>query len=140
MKELHTSSNAIGALMVTIFLMGYAIGPLFLSPMSEIYGRYPVIVISCWAFIAFLVGCGFAPSMPSLIVMRFLAGTGGSAVMSIAPAIVAVCNAPSSVPFRNFRHTNSQIRTFIPLSGDHSQWELFLYADLISRHKTPLTS
>jgi MFS family permease len=69
--------------------MGYALGPLFLAPMSEIYGRYPVIVLSCWFFNAFLIGCSFAPTMPSLIIMRLLAGTGGSAVMSIAPAIVA---------------------------------------------------
>jgi MFS family permease len=69
--------------------MGYALGPLFLAPMSEIYGRYPVIVLSCWFFNALLIGCSFAPNMPSLIVMRLLAGTGGSAVMAIAPAIVA---------------------------------------------------
>jgi MFS family permease len=89
MVELHETSNAVGSLMITIFLMGYAIGPLFLAPLSEIYGRYPVIVLSCWFFNAFLIGCGFAPNMPGLIVMRFLAGTGGSAVMAIAPAIVA---------------------------------------------------
>jgi MFS family permease len=69
--------------------MGYALGPLFLAPLSEIYGRYPVIVISCWCFNAFLIGCSFVNSMPALIILRFLAGTGGSAVMAIAPAIVA---------------------------------------------------
>ena len=89
MAELHETSNAIGSLMITIYLMGYALGPLFLAPLSEIYGRYPVIVGSTWFFVAFLLGCGFAPSMPSLIVMRLLAGTGGSAVMAIAPAMVA---------------------------------------------------
>ncbi|KAF2431754.1 MFS general substrate transporter [Tothia fuscella] len=89
MTDFDTTSNAIGALMITIFILGYAVGPMFLSPLSEIYGRYPVIVLSCWFFVALLIGCGFAPSMPALIIMRFLAGTGGSGVMSIAPAMVA---------------------------------------------------
>ena len=89
LHDLHTSSQAVGSLMITIFLLGYALGPLFLSPLSEIYGRYPIVVLSSWFFVAFLLGCSFAPSMAGLIVMRFLAGTGGSAVMAIAPAMVA---------------------------------------------------
>ncbi|KAF2099939.1 membrane transporter [Rhizodiscina lignyota] len=89
MAELHETSQAIGSLMITIYLLGYALGPLFLSPLSEIYGRYIVIVISTWTFNVFLLGCGFVHSMPGLIVLRLLAGTGGSAVMAIAPAIVA---------------------------------------------------
>ena len=89
MAELHEPSQAVGSLMITIYLLGYALGPLFLAPLSEIYGRYPVIVLSCWFFNAFLIGCSFAQSMLGLIIMRFLAGTGGSAVMTIAPAIVA---------------------------------------------------
>ena len=89
LHDLHTSSQAVGSLMITIYLLGYALGPLFLSPLSEIYGRYPVVIGSCWFFVAFLLGCSFAPSMAGLIVMRFLAGTGGSAVMTIAPAMVA---------------------------------------------------
>jgi MFS family permease len=56
---------------------------------SEMYGRYIVVTLSSWFFVAFLIGCGFAQTMPGLIIMRFLAGIGGSAAMAIAPAIVA---------------------------------------------------
>lgn len=88
MVDLHEPSRVLGSLMITIFVLGYAVGPLFLAPLSEMYGRYPVVVISTWFFIAWLLGCGFAPSMSSLIVMRFLAGVGGSAIITISPAIV----------------------------------------------------
>jgi len=88
MKDLHEPNEELGALMITIFILGYAIGPLFLAPLSELYGRYPVVVCSSWFFNAWLLGCSFAVNMPSLIVMRLLAGIGGSAVMTIAPAIV----------------------------------------------------
>jgi multidrug resistance protein len=91
LTEFHTSSNTIGSLMISIFVLGYAIGPLFLAPLSEMYGRVPVVTISSVFFNAFMLGCSFAPSMPSLIVMRFLAGVGGSAVMTIVPAIVGDC-------------------------------------------------
>jgi MFS family permease len=56
---------------------------------SEMYGRYFVVVLSSWFFVAFLIGCGFAQTMIGLIIMRFLAGIGGSAAMAIVPAIVA---------------------------------------------------
>ncbi|OAG36431.1 hypothetical protein AYO21_09416 [Fonsecaea monophora] len=88
MKDLHESSRVLGSLMITIYVLGYAVGPLFLAPLSEIYGRYPVVMISSWMLVAWLLGCGFAPDMASLIVMRFLAGLGGSAIITISPAVV----------------------------------------------------
>jgi multidrug resistance protein len=89
LKDLHTSSQAVGSFMITIFLLGYCLGPMFLGPLSEIFGRWPVIVVSSWFFNAFLLGCSFVKNMPGLIVLRFFAGTGGSAVMNLAPAVVA---------------------------------------------------
>ena len=89
MKELNEPSQVVGSLMVTIYVLGYAIGPLFLAPLSEIYGRYPVVILSTWFFNAWLLGSALAPTMPSLIAMRLLAGIGGSAVMTISPAVAA---------------------------------------------------
>ncbi|OCK75390.1 MFS general substrate transporter [Lepidopterella palustris CBS 459.81] len=91
LKEFNLSSQTIGTMMISIFVLGYAIGPLFLAPLSEMYGRVPVINFSSIFFNAFMLGCGFAPNMPSLIVMRLLAGIGGSAVMTITPACVGDC-------------------------------------------------
>lgn len=33
MVELHESSQSIGSLMITIYLLGWALGPLFLAPL-----------------------------------------------------------------------------------------------------------
>lgn len=88
LKEFSEPSQTLGSFMVTIYVLGFVIGPLFLAPLSEIYGRYPVVVLSTWSFNVWILGSSFAPTMSSLIVMRFLAGIGGSAVMTIAPAIV----------------------------------------------------
>lgn len=53
------------------------------------FGRYPVMVSATWFMVAWLLGSALAPNMPALIIMRLLAGTGGSAAMTIAPAVCA---------------------------------------------------
>ena len=88
LEEYGITSQTIGSLMYVIYILGYATGPLFLAPLSEMYGRVPVVNFSSAFFNAFLLGCSFAPNMPSLIIMRFLCGIGGSAVMTIVSAII----------------------------------------------------
>jgi MFS family permease len=89
MTELHETSQTLGTLSVTIYLLGFAVGPLGLGPLSEMYGRYPVVILSTWFLCAWILGSALAPTIPGLIIMRLLAGIGGSAVMTIAPAVCA---------------------------------------------------
>jgi multidrug resistance protein len=88
MSELHETSRTLGSFMITIFILGMAVGPLFLGPLSEIYGRYIVVVLSTWFHIAFMIGCSFAPTFPGLVAMRLFAGVGAAAIMTIAPAVI----------------------------------------------------
>ncbi|KJZ77981.1 hypothetical protein HIM_02618 [Hirsutella minnesotensis 3608] len=78
-----------GSMPVSIFLLGYAVGPLFLSPLSEIYGRNIVLISSSAWFCAWLMGCALAPSLDTLIFFRFMCGVGGSACQTIGGAIIA---------------------------------------------------
>lgn len=74
---------------LTIFLLAYATGPLFLGPISEITGRrwvrishgissrlllnyLKVLHISNISFLVFNLACAFAPSTGALIGFRFL--------------------------------------------------------------------
>ncbi len=41
MKDFHTTNEEIGSLAVTIYLLGFACGPLIIAPLSELYGRLP---------------------------------------------------------------------------------------------------
>lgn len=88
LEEYDLESKTLGTLMISIYVLGYAVGPLFLAPLSEMYGRTLVINTSGAFFNAFLLGCSFAPDMTSLIIMRLLAGIGGSAVMTIVSAVI----------------------------------------------------
>jgi len=88
LDEFGVRSKTVGTLMNSIYVLGYAVGPLFLAPLSELYGRALVINYSTVVFNAFLLGCALAPNMPGLIVMRLLAGIGGSAVVTIVSSCI----------------------------------------------------
>lgn len=77
------------AMPVSIFLLGYAVGPFFLSPLSEIYGRRIIMMVSTLAFCLFLVGCALSPSIELLIFFRFMCGVGGSASQTVGGAVIA---------------------------------------------------
>lgn len=73
---------------LSIFVLAYAIGPLILGPLSELYGRVLVLQASNALFLAFNIGCGFATSSSQLLAFRFLAGLGGSAPLAIGGAVL----------------------------------------------------
>ncbi|KAJ2914534.1 hypothetical protein MD484_g5878, partial [Candolleomyces efflorescens] len=73
-----TNSTVI-ALTLCIFLLSFAIAPLILAPLSEMYGRTWVLHIGNIFTMGFSFGCAFAPNTGTLIAFRFLSGLSGSA-------------------------------------------------------------
>ncbi|KAI8628285.1 MFS general substrate transporter [Xylariaceae sp. FL1651] len=86
--EFHTTDSTKASFPVSIFLLGYAVGPLFLSPLSEIYGRAVVLSSANAFFCAWHIGCALAPSLDALIVFRFLCGVGGAGCMTLGGAVI----------------------------------------------------
>ncbi|KAK0930747.1 hypothetical protein LTR91_010506 [Friedmanniomyces endolithicus] len=68
------SSSAASVLLVTIWELGEAAGPLLIAPMSEVYGRYPVFNIANGLFIACTVLGALSQSTTLLIFARFFTG------------------------------------------------------------------
>jgi multidrug resistance protein len=89
LTEFNETSEVLGSFSIVVWVLGFAVGPLFLGPLSEMFGRYPVMVASTWFMIAWILGCALSPSLNALIVFRLLAGIGGSASMTVAPAVCA---------------------------------------------------
>ena len=83
MTEFHSTNDELGSLVVSIYLLGFAAGPLVIAPLSEINGRLPLYHTCNVLFAAFTVACAFAPSLNSLIGLRFLQGCAGSAPLAI---------------------------------------------------------
>ncbi|KIO33904.1 hypothetical protein M407DRAFT_60350, partial [Tulasnella calospora MUT 4182] len=78
-----TPGSVVESLMLSIFVLAYAIGPLFLGPMSEIFGRTSVLQLSNLLFLVFNIGCSRATTLNQMLAFRFLAGLGGAAPLAI---------------------------------------------------------
>ena len=83
-KDFGITNKVESQITLSIFVLAYAFGPLLLAPLSEIYGRVPVLQLSNLAYLAFNIGCGFCKSKQQLIVFRLLAGLGGSAPLAVS--------------------------------------------------------
>ena len=75
-------------LMMSLFMLGFAVAPLLYGPASDRYGRKPVVVFACMLFIIAGIGCALAQSLPTLLMWRVVQGAGAGASMTIALAIV----------------------------------------------------
>ncbi len=74
--------------MMSLFMLGFAVAPLFYGPASDRYGRKPVVVFACTLFIIAGIGCAFARSLPTLLTWRVVQGAGAGASTTIASAII----------------------------------------------------
>ncbi|KAM0547566.1 hypothetical protein ACHAPJ_010310 [Fusarium lateritium] len=70
---------------VSTYLFGLSIGPLVLAPLSEMYGRRPVYIVSLFSFAILLIPSAVAPNLATILITRFMAAFMGSVVMSSAP-------------------------------------------------------
>ncbi|KAI9150527.1 MFS transporter prlG [Paramyrothecium foliicola] len=110
-NEFGGVSGVLRSFATSIYVLGLALGPLLLSPLSEIYGRQ--IVLNCanvWLSI-WQIPCALAPNVGSLIAYRFLAGAGGSVSLTIGGGVIS-----DLFPMRERGLANS-IFTIGPLFG-----------------------
>ena len=88
-KDLHIDTELEQALVFSIFIAAYALGPLGWGPLSELYGRVIVIQSSNLVFLLFNLGCGLARTKSQMIAFRFLSGIGGSAPLAIGGGVLS---------------------------------------------------
>ncbi|KAI0176143.1 MFS general substrate transporter [Hypoxylon sp. FL1284] len=88
-EELNIPDAFEQSLVLSIFVLAYAIGPLIWGPFCEIWGRVLVLQLSNLGYLAFNIGCGFAQTKGQMISFRFLAGLGGSASLAIGGGVMS---------------------------------------------------
>jgi MFS family permease len=64
------ASAVVSSLVLSLYLVGFAFGPLFWSPFSEVYGRRLALLISIPCFLLFNVGCALSKNMATLLTFR----------------------------------------------------------------------
>ncbi|KAF3072423.1 Efflux pump vrtL [Trichoderma lentiforme] len=87
-RDLHITEEIESALVLSIFVAAYAVGPLIWGPLSELYGRAIILQLSNLFFLFFNLGCGLAKTSAQMFVFRFLAGIGGSAPLAIGGGVL----------------------------------------------------
>ncbi|KAL2128967.1 hypothetical protein VTI74DRAFT_8406 [Chaetomium olivicolor] len=95
------ASASEGTLGLSLFVIAYGIGPLILSPMSNLatVGRTPVYVAGSLAFCLVNIGTALAKNTATILVLRFIGGLVGSAPISIGGATLMEVYGPAEVPY-----------------------------------------
>ena len=76
-------------LTMSVYLLGLGAALLVYGPVSDRFGRKPVVVFGCALVIIASVGCIFARSLPQLLLFRVLQGAGASGPGMAAVTIVS---------------------------------------------------
>lgn len=82
------TGRAIVNLTLGAYMVSYACSILFWGPLSEKYGRKPILYIGLVLYILACLGCVFTDNIHTVIGFRVLQGFGGGAVTVVGTAIV----------------------------------------------------
>jgi len=93
------ASKEVAVLTLSCYMIGFSLGRLIWSPLSELYGRRLVFLISTTCFMFFNLGCGFAQDMPTLLILRVFTGFFGACPQSAAGATISDVFAPIERPW-----------------------------------------
>ena len=88
MVDFNITQQLEAQITLSIFVLAYAVGPMLLGPLSELYGRVIISQAANVMFLIFNTLCGFATSKEQLMAFRFLAGFGGSAPLALGGGVL----------------------------------------------------
>ena len=79
MEEFHSSNESLAGFVVSVYVLGFAVGPLILAPASELLGRVVIYHVCNIGFTVFTVACAVSSDLGMLVAFRFFQGCFGSA-------------------------------------------------------------
>jgi len=89
MEDFDTTSTLFATFSVSVFVLGFASGPLLLAPLSEMYGRVIVYNITNVGLLGFTIMCALSKTEAMLLAARFLSGFSGVATITIGSGTIA---------------------------------------------------
>ncbi|XHG06327.1 hypothetical protein AWENTII_009532 [Aspergillus wentii] len=87
-EQFHCTTE-IATLGVSLYVLGFALGPLIWAPMSELFGRQVVFIGTYCGLTIFCAATTGAKNIESLLVFRFLAGSFGSSPFTNSGGVIA---------------------------------------------------
>jgi len=106
---------------IAVFLGGFSLGMLFYGPLSDRYGRRPLLLGGITLYVLASLGCMLSPSIESLVMWRLLQALGGAAASVLARAVVRDIFPPLQVPRTlSLMHLITMVATLAsPLLGSY---------------------
>lgn len=89
LSEFHSNNSSLSSFMVSVYIIGFVIGPLVLSPTSELYGRRGITHVSNVVFLVASILCAVAVNLPMLIIFRLVMGLSGCVPMTLGGGFIA---------------------------------------------------
>lgn len=89
MREFGETSTTTATFLVSIYVLGFAFGPLLVAPLSEIYGRRPLYIYGNILFVICTVCTAVSNSIGMLLAFRLLMGLSGAVPITIGSGSIA---------------------------------------------------
>ncbi|KIW63707.1 hypothetical protein PV04_08690 [Phialophora macrospora] len=95
-SEVFGVSRVAATLGLTLFVLGYGVGPMFLSPLSELpqTGRAPIYIATLALFVILQVPTALATNFGMLLAFRFITGFVGSPPLATGGATIGDIYTP----------------------------------------------
>ncbi|KAB8237942.1 MFS transporter/fungal specific transcription factor domain-containing protein [Aspergillus alliaceus] len=82
-------SSEVGILGTTLFVLGFASGPMIWAPSSELIGRRWPLTVGMFGVAVFSIASAVAKDIQTVIICRFFAGLFGASQLSVVPAVLS---------------------------------------------------
>ncbi|QLQ80018.1 hypothetical protein HG537_0D00180 [Torulaspora globosa] len=92
--------HVVGTLNLSMYVLGYGLGPMIFSPLSEFakIGRQPLYILTFFGFAMLQIGCALVDNIAGLVILRFITGILCSPSLSTGGATVGDTVKPDLVP------------------------------------------
>ncbi|KAB5580058.1 major facilitator superfamily domain-containing protein [Coniochaeta sp. 2T2.1] len=130
-------SEEVGLVSITVFVVGFGVGPMVFAPLSEIYGRRVIYASTLFVAVIFVIPCAVAKNIGTLIACRLIDGIAFSAPMTLVGGTLADLwrNEERGVPMAAFSAAPFLGPAIGPLVGgflsDAAGWRWLYWIQLI---------
>ncbi|KAG9563851.1 MFS general substrate transporter, partial [Aureobasidium melanogenum] len=111
LERIFDVGHLVALLGLTTYLLGMAAGSTVLAPLSEMYGRRPVYIVSTAIFVLLILPCALAKNIESLLIPRFFAAFAAASLVSNAPGSI------NDIVVEEYRALAFSIWSIGPLNG-----------------------
>ena len=133
--EVFGVSREVSTLTTSLYVLGYAFGPLIWGPFSELEGRRIPILIGMFGFTIFCFGTAVAKDLQTVMICRFFTGFFGSCPLACVAAVFADTfnnkqRGPAIVIFATTVFMGPMLGPFIGgfiLMNKHMGWRYTVY-------------